>query len=145
MLYKSQARTPGGRQPISENRNPFGPKNHSICVAAVPIPIAELTVRPSDFKLVIGRRLVDLVGGDELRRNPTRPHCLQHIRVIVRDEFVHDLPADGERIIEAFVPLDELLDSDFPTSSDIRCVKRQLTDRPSPRGWHRKPQPPPAV
>src|SRR3712207_6998753 len=34
--YRSHAPTPGGRQPISENRRPFGPKNHSMCVALVP-------------------------------------------------------------------------------------------------------------
>jgi hypothetical protein len=39
-LYKSQVRTPGGRQPISLNFKPFGPKNHSMCVAEVPISSA---------------------------------------------------------------------------------------------------------
>jgi hypothetical protein len=39
--------TPGGRQPISENFSPFGPKNHSMCVADVPIPRAAMTRAPS--------------------------------------------------------------------------------------------------
>jgi hypothetical protein len=36
----------GGRQPISENLRPLGPKNHSMCVADVPIPSAVITRRP---------------------------------------------------------------------------------------------------
>ena len=39
------SRTPGGRQPISENFKPFGPTNHSMCVADVPMPSAWITLR----------------------------------------------------------------------------------------------------
>ena len=45
--YRSHAPTPGGRQPISENFSPLGPKNHSMCVALVPMPSAALTWAPS--------------------------------------------------------------------------------------------------
>ena len=44
--YRSQAPTPGGRQPISENFSPFGPTNHSMCVADVPMPSAVITRAP---------------------------------------------------------------------------------------------------
>ena len=38
--------TPGGRQPISENLSPLGPKNHSMWVADVPMSRAWMTLRP---------------------------------------------------------------------------------------------------
>ena len=39
--------TPAGRQAISENFSPLEPKNHSMCVAEVPIPSARMTRAPS--------------------------------------------------------------------------------------------------
>ena len=66
--YRSHAPTPGGRQPISENFSPFGPKNHSMCVAEVPIPSAAMTRRPisrsSAYSGAVSRRLVEMNCGE---------------------------------------------------------------------------------
>ena len=62
-------------------------------------------------QLVVARR-VDPVGGDDLGRDPARAHRLEDVRVVVRDELVHDVAADRDRVVEALVALDELLDGD---------------------------------
>ena len=66
--YRSHAPTPGGRQPISENFSPLGPKNHSICVADVPIPSAVMTRRPisrsSPYSGAVSRRFVEMNSGE---------------------------------------------------------------------------------
>ncbi len=66
--YRSQAPTPGGRQPISENRRPFGPKNHSMCVAEVPMPSAAMTRAPisrsSPYSAAESIRLVETNCGE---------------------------------------------------------------------------------
>ena len=66
--YRSQAPTPGGRQPISENRSPLGPKNHSMCVAEVPMPSAPMTRRPisrsSPYSGTVSTRLVETNWGE---------------------------------------------------------------------------------
>ena len=66
--YRSQAPTPGGRQPISENFSPFGPKNHSMCVADVPIPSAAMTRLPisrsSPYSGAVSIRLVAMNSGE---------------------------------------------------------------------------------
>ena len=66
--YRSQAPTPGGRQPISENFSPFGPENHSMCVADVPMPSAAITLRPmsrsSAYSGAMSIRLVETNCGE---------------------------------------------------------------------------------
>ena len=66
--YRSQAPTPGGRQPISENFSPFGPKNHSMCVAEVSIPSALMTRAPmsrsSPYSGALSIRLVETNCGE---------------------------------------------------------------------------------
>ncbi len=66
--YRSHAPTPGGRQPISENLSPFGPKNHSMCVADVPIPSAAMTRRPMSrtcaYSGAVSIRLVEMNCGE---------------------------------------------------------------------------------
>ena len=64
------------------------------------------------LQLVVAGRRVDAVGGDELRRDPAGAHRLEHVRVVVRDEVVRDRAVDGDRVVEALVALDELLDGD---------------------------------
>ena len=57
----------GGRQPISENLSPLGPKNHSMCVAEVSRPRTEMTRRPisrtSSYSASI-TRLVAMICGE---------------------------------------------------------------------------------
>ena len=55
-------------------------------------------------------RLVHAVGGDDLRRDPAGAHRLEHVRVVVADEVVGDAAVDRQRVVEALVALDELLD-----------------------------------
>src|SRR5690606_29380654 len=53
---------------------------------------------------------VDAIRRDHLGRDPALAHRLQHVRVVVGDEFMRDLAIDREGIKEAFMPFDELLD-----------------------------------
>ena len=69
-------------------------------------PLAELAQL-----LVVGDR-VEAVGRDELRRDPPHPHRLEHVREVVRDEVDGGVAVDRQRVVEALVPLDELLDGD---------------------------------
>ena len=62
--------------------------------------------------LVVEGRRVDPVGGDELRRDPAVAHGVQHVRVVVRDPVMDRVTIDADRVVEALVPLDELLDRD---------------------------------
>ena len=71
-----------------------------------------MTVLAHLLHLVVHAGVVDAVGGDELRRDPARAHRLEHVRVVVRDEVVHHLAVDRDRVVEALVALDELLDGD---------------------------------
>jgi hypothetical protein len=59
--------------------------------------------------LVVARG-AQTVGGDEHRRDLAVTHRLEHAGVVVGDELVRHLPADGDGVEEAFVALDELLD-----------------------------------
>ena len=68
--------------------------------------------------LVVAGLAVDAVGGDELRRDPPRPHRLQHVRVVVRGELHGHGAVDADRVVEALVALDELLDGDLGTVVD---------------------------
>jgi hypothetical protein len=47
-----------------------------------------------------------------LRRDPARAHRLEDVRVVVADEVVYDAALDRQRVVEALVALDELLDRD---------------------------------
>ena len=76
---------------------------------------------------------VDAVGGDELRRDPPRAHRLEHVRVVVRHEVVHDLAADADRVVEGLVALDELLDRD----RSAPCSTPRSSDAP-PRARRRR-------
>src|SRR5215470_645417 len=110
--YRSQAPTPGGRHPISENFSPLGPKNPLHVRGRRPDaergddPLPHLTQFP------VLRCAVDAVGGDELRRDPPGPHRLEHVRVVVRGEVHSHLAVDRDRVVEPLVALDELLDCD---------------------------------
>ena len=121
----------GCRGPSSDSRRPatdlgeldaLRTENHSMWVADVSIPSAPITARPISFTSLYAG-LVDAVGGDELRRDPPRPHRLEHVRVVVRDEVVRHLAADADRVVEALVPLDEFLHRDrAPCSTPLRAM-----------------------
>ena len=79
--------------------------------------------------LVVTPALVDAVGGDELRRDPARAHRLEHVGVVVGDEVVHDLAVDRDRVVEALVALDELLDRDRRAAVDAGGADRRCRAR----------------
>ena len=97
-------------------------------------PSASMTRLPELADLVVERRVVDPVGGDELGRDPPVPHRLEHVGVVVRRPVVGDVAVDGDRVVEALVALDELLDRDRVgvTEPDQRLVAARPS---SPRGW----------
>ena len=88
------------------------------------------------LQLVVDGLSVDAVGGHELRRDPARPHRLQHVRVVVRGEVHGHLPVDADRVVEALVALDELLDGDLGAVVDAAAGDRllQLVGRVDPLG-----------
>src|SRR6185312_12645648 len=63
-------------------------------------------------QLLVVRLPVDPVRRDELRRDPPGAHRLQHVREVVADEVQPRLAVHRQRVIEALVALDELLDRD---------------------------------
>ena len=83
-----------------------------MCVALVPMPSASLTRCPISRSCGVVLHAVDAVRRDELRADPAVPHRLEDVRVVVRDEVQARRPVDRQRVVEALVPLDELLDRD---------------------------------
>src|SRR3954453_10148780 len=63
-------------------------------------------------ELGIVRDRVHPVGGDELRRDPSGPHRLQHVRVVVRHEVERCISVDRQSVVEPLVAIHELLDRD---------------------------------
>ena len=84
--------------------------------------------------LGVERRVVDPVRGDELGRDPAVPHRLEHVGVVVRDPVVHDVAVDGDRVVEALVALDELLDGDRVGAPKPPGAPVQLGHRVHPDG-----------
>ena len=70
------------------------------------------------------------------------PHRLEHVRVVVRHELVHDLAVDGEGVVEALVALDELLDRDRRAlARRSRCSARSSSASLSTRTAPEAPAP----
>ena len=62
--------------------------------------------------LLVVRHRVEPVRRDVLRRDPARPHRLEHVGEVVAHEVGGRTAVDGHRVVEALVALDVLLDRD---------------------------------
>ena len=106
-----------------------------MCVADVPMPSASMARRPSSRTSRVVGRGVDAVGRDELRADPALAHRLEDVRVVVRDEVVGGVAVDADRVVEALVTFDELLDSDVaarptaPSSASARSSSASESTR----------------
>src|SRR5262249_16379202 len=94
---------------------------------------------PEHLQVLVAGRAVDAVRGDELRRDPARAHGLEGVGVVVARELVRHAAADGQRVVEALVTLDELLYGDARAAVDARGADGRLelvraADLDRPRG-----------